>query len=344
MTKDEKYSSLTTGTFSCAVLSKDPLLILRGEVKFFSTDESVSDGQTLGYELTLLSTDDETYDLRGYKKINSSMTLSASQTWRATTTLYTSLTRPDGSLVGKGVLRINWRNFASELKSMYKSSLLQGALRFLSFFISKIANFFFSPLRKLSYPNTSMEDNLSKVEPCSTVMLTAKDGIETKMKIWAPTTDEENIPILFIPGASVDDRIFSLPTVPTNTVEYFTSRGHRAYVTTLRFGITEAAKLGYTAYDARLDVVAAMRYVHEQNEGRKFYVLCHCVGAISTSMAILDGSVPVEWIKGMTVSQAFFKQKLGHVNSLKVALGGSVLPRLYEVSVNSLAALAVKKS
>ncbi|KAF2741804.1 FAD/NAD(P)-binding domain-containing protein [Sporormia fimetaria CBS 119925] len=341
------HASLATGTFSCAALSKDPLLILRGEVQFFIDDETVSDGENLAYRLTLLSTDGQKYLLNGYKKLDSRMAFSVSHTWKATTTLYTTITELDGAVVGRGKLTISWRNFKSELKSFdtisgtkagagSRLSGLGAMQRFLTFFAGKTANFFFSPFRRLSYPDSSTDGYYNKQPPSSTITLTADDGVQTVMKVWSAQTDsktdaEDKMPVLLIPGASVDDQIYSLPTIPVNAIEYFTSKGHVCYVPTPRFGMSPYATKGYTAYDARQDVAAAMRYVREAHKGRKFYVVCHCLGAIATSMALLDGSVPSEWIKGMTVSQAFFKLQFGAVNSLKLLAGPKVLPNLYQL-------------
>lgn len=350
--KRADHASLATGTFSCAALSKDPLLILRGEVQFFIDDERISDGENLAYRLTLLSTDNQKYLLNGYKKLDSSMTFSVSKTWKATTTLYTTITRLDGATVGRGILNISWRNFKSELESFGPTSTMKidaasdlkkfrGIPKFLNFFASKAANLFFSPFRKLSYPDSTRDGYYDKQPPSSIITLTADDGVQTVMKVWSAqagsnSSGEDKMPILLIPGASVDDQIFSLPTIPVNTVEYFTSRGHVCYVPTIRFGMSPYANRGYTAYDARQDVVAAMRYVREEHNGRKFYVICHCVGAIATSMALLDGSLPSEWIQGMTVSQAFFKLQFGTVNSLKLIAGPKFLPRLYQVSFSTI--------
>jgi len=76
------------------------------------------------------------------------------------------------------------------------------------------------------------------------------------------------MPLVFMPGAAVDDQIFSLSTIPTNTIDYFTGLGYTCYVPTLRFGAGENARWGHTAYDARLDVRAAVKYVYEK-EGTK---------------------------------------------------------------------------
>ncbi|KAJ6568346.1 hypothetical protein DFH09DRAFT_983153 [Mycena vulgaris] len=336
------YASLATGTFSCGALSKDPMLILRGEVQFFTVDDTISDGKNLVYKLTLLSTEGETYLMNGYKNIDSNLSFSAPNTWRATTTLYTTITRMDGSMVGRGILHVSWRNFMSELKSFGPTNsggLLRKAilppLWFLSFFARNLANYVLSPLSRIEYPDQTHTGYFPKAAPAQIITLTATDGIQTTMKIWIPEDNRDwidavkkKLPILMIPGASVDDQIFSLPTIPTNTVEYFTSRGYTVYVPTLRFGRTPSSEKGYTAYDTRLDVAAAMDFVHEQHQS-KMYIICHCVGAISTSMGLLDGTLRTEWIQGLTVSQVFFKLHFGLVNAIKGRT--SLLPNIYRL-------------
>ncbi|KAJ6588572.1 hypothetical protein B0H19DRAFT_923787 [Mycena capillaripes] len=322
-------ASFATGTFSCGALSKDPMLVLRADVQFFTVDETVSDGTDLAYKLTLLSTDGETYLLNGYRKIDPSMAFSASDTWKATTTLYTTITRIDGSMVGRGRLHITWRNFVSELKSFgptmsgsFQTKVLP-SIGFFSFFARNVARFFLTPLSRLSYPDPTHTGYLAKAEPAQIRTLTASDGVEITLKIWAPQKNPvdgvKKLPLLMIPGASVDDQIFSLPTIRQNAVDYFTSNGYIVYIPTPRFGRTSVAEMGYTAYDARLDIAAAMEYVHGQHGG-KMYIICHCLGAVATSIGLLDGSLNPEWIQGLTASQVFFRQHLGLVNAIKARI------------------------
>jgi predicted alpha/beta hydrolase len=108
---------------------------------------------------------------------------------------------------------------------------------------------------------------------------------------------------LFVPGASVDEQIFALPTIETNAIEFFLGKGYRLYVITHRVGKSEAAKKGYTIYDARLDIKAAMEYVRNQASQEKMYCIVHCAGSVAFSMGLLDGTIPASWVKGMTASQ-----------------------------------------
>ncbi|KAK7042261.1 FAD/NAD(P)-binding domain-containing protein [Favolaschia claudopus] len=364
----EDHASLATGTFSCGALSPDPMLVLRGSVQFFTLDDSVSDGINLTYKLTLLTTKGNVYLLNGYKEIDAGMAFSAVNTWKATTTLNTTITRLSGDggevVVGRGRLHIGWRNFGDELKSfgsiqltrsgviLNRNSNSGGALRFLSFFTRNVARFFFTPLAPLEYPDASHTGYFDKIPPARIIELTASDGVKTSMKMWAPQATTipglgdqgkgKMMPILMIPGASVDDQIFSLPTIFLNTVEYFTARGYTVYVPTHRMGKTLIAEEGWTAYDARLDVGAAVEYVynahqrdeHDETKGKKndgkqkIYVICHCIGALATSMSLLDGTIDAEYIAGMTASQVFYRPHFTRFNSLKART--SVLVKLYE--------------
>jgi hypothetical protein len=341
LTTPSDSASIATGAFSCGALSPHPLMIRDGRVQFFTVDDEVSDGTNLVYKLTLLSTKGEMYLLNGYKVVNSSMAFSASQTWKATTTLYTTITRLDGSLVGRGILHISWRNFVDEIESFgptgTKNSLRKfaGPLKFINFFVQNVAKYLFRPLQPLQFPDTLNSGYLSKPAPTIAVDLIAEDGVKTNIRLWEPIdgVKRRNMAILFIPGASVDHQIFALPTIQTNTVDYFTALGYRCYIPTLRFGILPVAEQGYTAYDARLDVKAAMEFVREQEQNRKFYVVCHCIGSVATGIALLTGTVQADWISGMTCSQVFTNFRFGHINQLKAST--QALLKIYTVRIQA---------
>jgi len=319
------HSANATGTFSCAAISQDPLMITHGEVQFFTQDKSVSDRTNFKYNLSLQDTRGEVYILEGHKNIDSAMAFSVSETWKATTTLYTTIKRPGSeTIVGRGILRITWGNFLDEMQSFgltgtenIPQKLLTDG-KFLKFFSEKTGSYFFSPFRPLEYPDKSKSEYYTKPAP-KMVTLISQDGVDFKMKIWEPKpgTSKHAMPILFIPGASVDDQVFSLPTIPTNTIDYFTGLGYRCYVAVPRFGIAPTSQVGWTCYDARWDIKASMEYVREQEDGRKFYAIVHCLGSITTSIALLTGVVKAEWMQGMTVSQVFCDLRYSKDNAFK---------------------------
>ncbi|KAF2736450.1 FAD/NAD(P)-binding domain-containing protein [Polyplosphaeria fusca] len=324
LTNVSVYAAMVTGTLSCGAISQHPLLITKGRLQFFVTDDTVSDATNIKYKLKVASTNGETFLVEGRKKIDSRMSFSILQAWKATTNLYMTIQRPDGSIIGRGILRISLSNFINELRTIEPdednapSQKLYAPARFVYFFATNVLKYIFSPIRALDYPNDSRTGFLRKPMPRITT-ITAQDGVVTTMKIWDPLPDTPKhiMPILLIPGASVDDQIFSCPTIHTNTIDYFTTLGYRCYVSIPRFGINEVAKQGWTCYDARWDIKAAMEYVREQENGRKFYAIVHCLGSISTSIALLTGVVNAEWMAGMTSSQVFCDLRFSKDNVLK---------------------------
>jgi hypothetical protein len=51
----KSHAAMLTGTFSCGALSRDPLMILQGEFKLFSTDQDVAETKNLVYRFDMQS-------------------------------------------------------------------------------------------------------------------------------------------------------------------------------------------------------------------------------------------------------------------------------------------------
>ncbi|KAK7718059.1 hypothetical protein SLS57_006206 [Botryosphaeria dothidea] len=312
-----------------------------------NSDESVSDGTSLVYNLNLLSTEGLKYGMEGKKNIGSKMAFSITSTWKATTTLDVTLTHPNGSLAGKGILRVSWRNFTSEIRTL--SALPNGSFLdrasaltdFVGNFAQNTAANYLKPFQPLQYSPTSpaatitTDGTFSKPPPIHTTELTATDGVRTTLRTWAPTTPTPHarLPILMIPGASVSHAIFALPTVRTNAVDYFTARGHTVHVLSHRFSRTPVCAAGGTSHEARLDVRAALQHLRAQNRGGKIYVIAHCMGAVATAIGLLDGTVPAAWLAGLACTQVFAHLVFGRWNALKA--GNPCLPRAYAAVAGS---------
>ena len=154
--------------------------------------------------------------------------------------------------------------------------------------------------------------------PSHTFKVTARDGVQTSMQMWEPDrrrTKPPRVNVLLVPGAAVDHQIFALPTIEQNVVEYLQKAGYQLYCITHRIGKTIVAQEGHTTYDARLDIEAALCEIRrQQGSDEKIYVVAHCAGSVRLSMGLLDGTIPGEWIKGITASNVFMNPKFGKVN------------------------------
>lgn len=56
-----------------------------------------------------------------------------------------------------------------------------------------------------------------------------------------------------------------------------------------------------------------------RGHGKPVYVIAHCLGAAALSIALLDGTVPAAWIRGIACTQIFFALRFGRQNALKAA-------------------------
>jgi len=207
-----------------------------------------------------------------------------------------------------------------------------------AYFTRQTAKAFFAPFAALSWPGFSTSSLVDKPVPAKSLLVTASDGVQSNLLMWTPpanvaATDyflDPNVPVLFIPGASVDHRIFAMPTLQLNAIEYFTSQGATCFCVTHRVGRTEVAKQGWSTYDARLDIAAALDYIWKQwPPGTKVYIVAHCAGSVALSIGLLDGTIPTQNIIGMTCSNVFMNPKFATVNALKAGLPIS-LSTIYE--------------
>lgn len=336
---ESSYRGAVTGSFSCGAVSQDPLLITAGTVKFFEIDPEVSDAVNLMYDLDLLDTNGRSYKFHAFKRIDPSIAFSVSRAWAASTTLYTTITRSDGMSAWRGILQVSPWNFLAEFRTFrnhpgtsFKEAVCS-RVHFWHFFLRNVADYMAGPFRTLRYYFSPSDKTDSYKKPTPTVSrVTAADGVVFEVKKWeaSPGADLKSTPIVLIAGASVDDRVFSLPTVSTNTIDFFTSQGYNCYVTIPRYGNAFEAKRGWTVFDARLDIKAALEHIREKEGNRKIYAIVHCLGSIAMATALLHGDVKESWLCGMTCSQVFSNLVYSPDNQFK-AKHTSIL-KIYKVT------------
>jgi hypothetical protein len=344
-TKDHNFN--ITGTFSCAGL-KDPFMVLRGDFRLFNQDPGQPDTDDLTYSFDMISPSEEKFCFNGYKIINPSIAFDPLGFWKATSTLYVTITRPEGSVIGRGTLKIQPGDFALELKTLVSTGVnwCAKAKSFISFFhfiTAQSAKSFFAPFSWLSYPNPMVKDYINVTAISQTYKIAASDGVMSTMQMWDPIgkgSRDAAPTMLFIPGAAVDHQIFALPTIEKNAIDYFREAGYRCFCVTHRVGKTMVAYQGYTTFDARLDIASALSQIRKLQEtqtntvSEKVYVVAHCVGSLALSCGLLDGTIPAEYIKGITASNVFMTPIFAKVNKIK-ANQPIPMNRLYSAIVGS---------
>ncbi|CAM1504954.1 Fc.00g025450.m01.CDS01 [Cosmosporella sp. VM-42] len=322
---NSRHPANLTGTFCCEALG-GTFLVHRGTFQLFSQDPREPDTANLVYNFDMVSPNGTKLHFNGYKVVNSTSFLNPFAVWRQTTTLYVTITRPDSEVVGRGTLHIQPFDFVQELQTFEASgptvwSKLSSTASFLTYFGRQIAAPFFSTLGRLQWPSEGVNSTSKVTAPSATYPLTATDGEKSTLHMWNPVKDGQQIEgdaptILFVPGAAVDHSMFALPTIEKNAITYFREAGYRSYCLTHRVGRTPVAQKNYTPYDARRDIHAALAYIRDQNNSNKIYVIAHCAGSLALSCGLLDGTIPGEWLSGITASMVFMNPKFGKVNNV----------------------------
>jgi hypothetical protein len=246
--------------------------------------------------------------------------------------LYVTITNQDDEIVGRGTLHIQPKDFYQELLTFGATGLspwsrLTTVATFLGYFMKQLSVPFFSTLGSLQWPNAGIDTALMATSPSQVVPLVASDGVKTTLMMWNPIQDGKEVLgdapiILFVAGAATDHTMFALPTIEINAVDYFRSAGYRSYCLTHRVGRTPVAQKGHTPYDARRDIHAALAYIRKisstggDKKIPKIYVVAHCAGSSALACGLLDGTIPVNWLQGVTASMVFMNPKFGKINHL----------------------------
>jgi hypothetical protein len=309
-------------------------MVLRGNFKLFSLDSRQPNTRNLAYSFDMISPSGEELHFSGYKVVSPAIAFDPPAFWKATSTLYVTITGPGDKFIGRGTLRIQPQDFLSEITTLEARGVTlyaktRSIASFLGYFTKQSLNILLAPLSYLQWPSPTFNGYVNVREISQTVKVVASDGVQSTVHMWNPLDKDASSAaptILFIPGAAVDHQIFALPTIEKNAVDYFREAGYRIYCLTHRVGKTMTATEGYTTFDARLDILAALTYIRKVQElgapGQidNIYVIAHCAGSVALASGLLDGTIPASWIKGITASNVFMNPIFAKVNLTKASL------------------------
>ncbi|KAK9244239.1 hypothetical protein V1506DRAFT_334979 [Lipomyces tetrasporus] len=312
----DDHSADIAGTVSCRALSDDPLLVCAGSrFRLFTRDLSHVSTENLAYDLNLLATDGTKYRFEGHKVVNSTAMFNAGLMWRATTTLYVTVTVAEdrgnltaGTVTGRGILRLGvsdlvkeltgfaaWANLPENVNIPPRLARLRQQLaafkigaQFVTYFAANIAEHFLPPMlqytgasKSTTYPTTSTEH----VEWYAST----RDGGQIRMHRW---NAGRKGPILLVPGASVTYEIFATNLIPRNFVTFLTDRGYDVFSVDHRLSPTIRASKGQIAVESvRFDVEAAVSEVKRRTGCPNISAVVHCAGSVATFMGLLDGTI-----------------------------------------------------
>ncbi|KAI0779458.1 cholesterol oxidase [Fomes fomentarius] len=356
---EPEHRGMLTGTFVCPTLPGSPFVVSRGVLHLLVLDHKAPGTRNLIYDFDLHGTNGDTLHFHGYKVVNSSVALAPLRFWQATTTLYVTITkkrRERGSSdsdhlhydrpVAKGIMNIQLSDFLSQVLTLTPTG--SGLLRkiasttsFLTYFTCKSLGLFLTPLARLQYPAqpAAFRGYINYTPPTHVwTDIRAADGVCTRLYVWDPLpayvvggSEDGRVPnLLMIPGASVDHQIFATPTIPFNAVNYFNRAGYRVFVCVHRIGQLKVAQNNWTTYDARLDICASFERIRaEYGPEHKIYTIAHCMGSVALAAGMLDGTIPADWLLGLSCSQTFMNPIWQSLNMIKASAGPIPLDTIY---------------
>ncbi|AEO62896.1 uncharacterized protein THITE_41229 [Thermothielavioides terrestris NRRL 8126] len=360
LVRHAQHRGMLTGTFVCPAVPGSPFMVQRGEFNLFILNNKAPGTRNLTYDFDMTGVDGRKLHFHGYKVVDSSVALAPFRFWRATSTLYVTISEHvpgmcadlddedawrRGAVLAKGIMQIQPADFLAQINTMAPtgSNLVRKAVSaasFLTYFTRKSLSLFLAPLTPLQYPTQSFTGFVNNTPPTRSVEVRASDGVSSRLHVWEPTHvpggNPANVRNLFmIPGASVDHQIFALPTIPFNAVNYFTRAGYRVFVSVHRISKLMLAGSDCTTYDARLDLRACLEHIRREHGPDPVYTVAHCMGSVAFASGLLDGTIPAGWIRGITCSQVFMNPVWGPTNMAKVLAGPVPLDKFYSLLAGS---------
>lgn len=334
------HKAMLTGTFTCAGLPGSPFMVQRGNFHLFSVDKQAPGTRNLTYDFDMTATDGRQFHFHGFKVVDSSVALGPWRFWTAASTLYVTISHSDDDreVIGRGMMHIKPLDFLSEIFTLSPSgknllSKISSTMSFMGFFARQSASLFLAPFTWQEYPAVTYTGYINDTSPDETIRVSASDGVQTLLHVWeSRNMDIEPINILLIPGASVDQQIFALPTIEVNFVNYMTRAGYRVFVSVHRICQLATAERSWTTYDSRLDIRACYEWIREQYGPDPVYTVAHCMGSVAYSTGLLDGTIRPQWVKGISCSQVFMNPIWSPLNMAKVEVGPVPFDKLYSMT------------
>lgn len=342
-----KGSAVLTGTLIQPCLKGSPFMIRHGAPKW-SRVESQPGSMQLIYKCELRGVSGESLNLYAEKITDLTGGLPEGKFWLVKTPLLVTISESkphdqnDPVTIAQGVMHVNLSASAESLAfetAMDGETLREALMEAASKLIRNARRLSSLTSTPLQYPSAISQ--ISEMLPFSEHEIVAADGVVTRMYTWEPsnvTPDKQAMDMIMVTGLAVDHRVFALESIDKNAVGYFTSAGYRVHVIVPRCSSRRASRNieKMTSYEARLDIAECLRYTREMRAKKfpdapipKIYILAHCLGSIALASGLLDGTIPAEWVSGITASQVFMNPVLAYpIHS--AFLAAAIVRRLHE--------------
>jgi cholesterol oxidase len=299
MISDPKHQARMIGNVISPVLSKNPLMVTEGTFNLFSANPDQPDSKKMEYRMKMTSLEGQTFYFYGWKNVHKD-TMSGSDFWRDTTTLFITIYDVDKKELGTGILRILEKDFTHQLTTIQilnapsKTAALEANARFTKFFFSSLADVY-GLFTGITSKTSSMGVTIArdarplKLPPPEVHYFKTEDNVELELTRYHAGSKG---PVILAPGFGTSTLAFTTDTVDTNLPESLAAQGYDVWLFDYRASpVLAASSTQFTMDDvAKYDWPAAVKLVTEVTgvtDGVE--VVAHCMGSMTLQMALLSG-------------------------------------------------------
>ena len=248
--------------------------------------------------------------------------------WSDTTTLYVTVhegTSDDGAVVGRGILKIRPRDFATQMRTFRITGAgsmarrLKATAAFGRFFAGSLYETYGGVLARRNVLDPDAEPRVRReLRAPSPEPFEVRTGDDVRLRLLRYAGGERG-PVLLVHGLGMSGSIFAADTIDVSLVEYLTEAGYDTWVLDHRVSIDlPASEDACTADDvAHHDLPAAVAEVMSVSGAGEIDVVAHGFGAVTLLMSLLDG---LEGVRSAVCSQSGLHLVVPRAARLKAGL------------------------
>jgi cholesterol oxidase len=329
---DPEHRARLLGTVTSPALSDHPLTASGGEFQLFVADEARAGTREMRYRMNLASEEGRNVYFQGRKVVHDDRGLDL---WADTTTLLVSVhdgTSEEEPLVGRGVLRIDPRDFVRQLRTMEVTNAgsrvarMKAQARFGRFFAGVLFDTYgniFSRTAALA-PGVAVRKQRELRAPAPEVQFAmTEDGAQVRLTRYA---GGERGPVVVAHGLGTSSEIFTVDTVDACLVEFLVAADYDVWLLDWRASSALPHHGSSTTLDdvAVHDWPAALSLVREVTGREDAQVVGHCLGATTALASHLAGA---DGVRSVVAVSGGLHLVVPRVERLKRALRAASIAR-----------------
>lgn len=322
MLRTPQHRARLLATVNASALSPEPLTVTNGTFELLTRDPDDPRARRMTYRMPMTASDGRHFFLHGYKLVRDD----GLDVWSDTTTLFVTVHEgadERGTPVGRGVLKIHVRDFATQLRTfkiINAGSIarrLKAATDFGRFFAGKLYDTYGGVLA----PRSALDPGASartlrelRTPPPETHFFTTTDGVPLRLIRYEA---RGGTPVMLIHGLGMSGRVFATDTVDTNLVEYLHESGLDVWVLDYRASVDLPSSEGDVNADqvAQHDLPAAIARVREVTGAANVDVVAQGLGALALQMSLVDGLTGVRSAVCMQVGLHLVTPRMSRVKA-----------------------------